>query len=1223
MLLPNLRKIVISIFSFSLLLCFLAFSSYASDFIAPNSSGEPIVVDISNLNTTSSIDVSVGEFADQPRPYRNTDTKLFVVFPPPVPSSEKTLQIQSGSSVVTKTISFRAAPSGNLKSSLLSSLKEGRAGNSVTKISDGRIVLIGGSKALAEDPINSIEVFNPENGKTEFLKTPDELKKSSLRIPRSQHSAIYIGISNTPVGMIAPPVEQILVTGGFSKDSKIENTIEIVEIKVGSFQSTSTLLISKKSKLKKGRIFHTLSLLPDGRVLIIGGQGRINKTNLGALNSIEIFDPLTKLVQPLETSLKTPRLLHTATTLQDGNILITGGFTNEKQDEFGFGPGTQESEIIDNSNLTIKKAGALKEAVGGHTATLLTNGNVLILGGSTDFFSSRTKDEFKGISKSTIQFYDKNSETFNLVAKKSGGNIELEIPRFLHQSVLLPNGNVAVIGGLNIKATSNSTNILSTPVSTIEVLEPDLQSSSLNTLKAEKKSNLDTFTGRILPSAILVTPKNKTQGFLSSIDQNTFVNCAIYLTGGFTNGFGKLPSKISEFIQIESNNSIEGRQIKTTPEVLIQGSYLGEYLVELDKFVKVPSIKAEPQTVNLSSSNNFMANIKVLTTNSQVILLKSENPDSNNSIIISPTLFQAGETVSISRKDNSVSRDFEINIVPFNTSDDFLNANVKVHVQDSSKPFLSTVPPHGISLSNQEGNNSEKVQLKVFTQDGSSELSSLPSSTQVTATILDPTIANLGGSGISSITGTLATTYSINALKPGKTTVNFSLNSQDILPVSIPIKINGTPTFSNNPIDSSNLSNLTSNGIGFSKASKISSTIVSLEDLRITTNTSLFPTYVPINLQSSIDSSNITGLFTIRPVFGVDLLTAIPRTLVNNSESDFRVSLTTSPKSISGIVPKSFPSGPLAILASDDGIRSISFSGDPESNIKEPFEKISVVSNLKPIKLFEIESSKVLKIAALKGEKFLVIDANSGDVESSVNLSDAGFELKLTKIDNQIASVIPVGNKGIDLVFPITDDQPRIVNFRPLGNTKTISLIDKLQDKAGPFAIAYDSSSIISIVNLINVDEPIQTIDTNGGEISKIDYAGKFTVNGQITDVLIAATQREVLLFDLNKKTSIPVNEDLKIKSEIEDLIVIDGIAYLALGQDGILALSIGSLLDKNKDTDPIIAQFKKNKLIVIKPSGKQEILTKLLNSKILANSKPFLLSSGDDNNLTVIKVSP
>lgn len=1225
----NLKKLLIKSVLVSLLLCFFISSfAFASDFIAPNSSGEPIAIDVSNLNITSSIDVGIGDFHDQPRPYRDINTKTLVIFPVPAPDSEKTIEIRSGGSSISKTISFRPSPKGDLKNSLLPDLQSARGGNTVTKISDGRIVLIGGSKELVEHPISSLEIFDPETGRSALLKTPNELKNTHLQIGRSQHTATYLGISEKPIGMITGPVEQIVIAGGFSKDGALESSIEIIEIKVGTTQAVSTLLDKKKAKLKKARIFHTANLLPDGRVLIIGGQGKISMTNLGALNSIEIFDPVTKEVIPSGLTLNTPRLLHTATTLQNGNILIAGGFTNEKQGDFGSGTATDSAELLNTKNLTINKVGSLinKEGLGGHSASLLTNGLLLLFGGNSDFFSTVTKDTTRGLPKGTIQFYNPNTETFNTVTNKTtGANLTLEIPRFLHQNVLLPNGDIIIVGGLNIKTGVSTANLISTPVSTIEVF--DLSSLIFNgsSVQIEQKNKIETTVGRIFPTAILITPKNKTQGFLLQKDSDTFINSAVYISGGFTNGLGKLPSKTSELLQIQPSIPVEGRNIKLNPEAILQGSSLNKLLIELDIFSKVPSLKIEPQTINLSTSNNFMASAMIISSNGDIVLLKAENQDLSNPIIVSPSLFQSGDTISISRKDNLVQGLFELNILVADSKKDFIPGTLKVNVQDSSKPFVATVPSYGISLSTQEDASSENIQVKIFSQDGTSELSSIPLDTKITASISDPTIANLGGPGISSVTGTKVTQFTVNAVKPGKTSLNFTTTFPDILPVSIPLQVSGAPTFSGTPIDSSVVGLFSQNGIEQSSIKKTTPTSVEIEDVRLSTNSSLFPIYIPINLQSSIDNSTLTGTFTIRPIFGIDLLAAIPRTLVNKSGTGFKNPLVAEPTALGGIVSKDSSKKPIAVLGTDDGLKVLEYSTNISENLSGPLSKINNISPVRDLKLFELDGGEgniTTKIVALKGAMVFLLDSESGEIETTATLSSDGFELALSKIDGQDALVVSVGNKGIDLVFPITDAEPRVVNFQLPGNTKSISIIEKLGNKSGPFVAAYDGGNTISIIDLKNINAQIETINSIE-KISKMEYAGIFTVNGKTTDVLCAIAERKISLFDLNNLVAIPVTENLKIKNQIEDLKIINGIAYLALGPLGVTAISINALINKNENIKAQIARFKKNKLTIIKPNGREEIKTKPLNAKKLADSSPFLLLSGEGNNLTVIRVSP
>ena len=76
--------------------------------------------------------------------------------------------------------------------------------------------------------------------------------------------------------------------------------------------------------MSTGRQQHTATLLPDGRVLILGGWGKGN-----TLASGEMYDPALKCFVPLASSLRYERRLHTATLLDGGKVLIAGGASDK------------------------------------------------------------------------------------------------------------------------------------------------------------------------------------------------------------------------------------------------------------------------------------------------------------------------------------------------------------------------------------------------------------------------------------------------------------------------------------------------------------------------------------------------------------------------------------------------------------------------------------------------------------------------------------------------------------------------------------------------------------------------------------------------------------------------------------------------------------------------------------------------------------------------------
>ena len=85
---------------------------------------------------------------------------------------------------------------------------------------------------------------------------------------------------------------------------------------------------SSAPSLSVPRGFQTATLLPNGKVLVVGGSGFLASAGLAShlvpAASAELYDPKTRSWSSAG-SLRTARWLHTATLLQNGKVLVVGG----------------------------------------------------------------------------------------------------------------------------------------------------------------------------------------------------------------------------------------------------------------------------------------------------------------------------------------------------------------------------------------------------------------------------------------------------------------------------------------------------------------------------------------------------------------------------------------------------------------------------------------------------------------------------------------------------------------------------------------------------------------------------------------------------------------------------------------------------------------------------------------------------------------------------------
>ena len=242
---------------------------------------------------------------------------------------------------------------------------------------------------------------------------------------------------------------------------------------------TSTGGFTATGSMTTPRFSHTATPLNNGMILMAGGENK-NGT-VSSIATAELYNPASGTFTATG-ALTVARAIHTATLLSNGTVLITGGENS--------GGSLASAELYQPATGTFSATGSMSRTRFSHTATLLNNGMVLIAGGLS----------------SSAELYDPATGTFTLTGS-------MTTPRYGHTATLLSNGMVLITGGVGI--TSN-------PVASAELYNPA--------------------TGTFSATGSMGTPRNYHTATLLN-------NGAVLVTGGISSG-NSVPTATAELYSV-------------------------------------------------------------------------------------------------------------------------------------------------------------------------------------------------------------------------------------------------------------------------------------------------------------------------------------------------------------------------------------------------------------------------------------------------------------------------------------------------------------------------------------------------------------------------------------------------------------------------------------------------------------------------------------------------
>lgn len=272
-----------------------------------------------------------------------------------------------------------------------------RFNHTATRLRDGRVLFAGGMAAQlgpSNMALSDAEVYDPTTNVFQSVAPMHQARRYHAASPLSDG--------------------RVLVVGGTSSNTDLASA----EI----YDPTSNTW-STAAALSQPRLRSTASLLANGKVLVAGG-GSLQ----AAIRSAELYDPQQNAWAPAGEYAYI-RQETTATLLEDGSVLLAGGFDN-----------TADRGNLDSATRYDPAANAwsspesMIEGRYEHTATLLSNGQVLVAGGY-DYKGS-------GGSQASAERYDPSTKSW-------AATVAMQQARSSHAAVLLANGEVLIAGGFD------------------------------------------------------------------------------------------------------------------------------------------------------------------------------------------------------------------------------------------------------------------------------------------------------------------------------------------------------------------------------------------------------------------------------------------------------------------------------------------------------------------------------------------------------------------------------------------------------------------------------------------------------------------------------------------------------------------------------------------------------------------------------------------------------